>query len=410
MLKCKRGELLHRLFDKQDWYGKEKAIVTTPDVLHLIAEHKYASSPRLTAVSCAGGLFVFDEFHMYQNLANFSSLLREILSQWGGRIALLSATPVAHAEVQESLANFRTVSVDFAPDSVGDPSRSEDRVFNHPLDVRIQSFQTTDLEQWLPRLEAFLPELPRPVAVIMDSVHRLQWLKRRLRATTNQLGFELVEWSGLQKDRVTPGDRTVVLGTSAIEVGIDMNFRSLVMEASWCWPSAIQRLGRVGRFQPGTAVICSRRIFEPYLGNRTVWDRDDFEETVLKNALLDPSETLIGGEMFRGDSYAFALVDSETRRAYFYDQSIFAMFEIEESIDDWRLLSVNEKERELCDWHLDADVRAEILLRDQVFPFWGVLRGRLRVRYQRVEVCRETDDGLYVLAGCRFLFEKGDAD
>ena len=219
------------------------------------------------------------------------------------------------------------------------------------------------------------------------------------------LGVELVEWSGLQKDRVKLGDRTVVLGTSAIEVGIDMNFRSLVMEAA-CWPSAIQRMGRVGRFQPGTVLICSRRAFEPYLGERTVWERDEFEPTVLKSALLDPSATLIGGEMFRGDSYAFALVDSETGRAYFYDQSIFAMFEIEEAINDWRLLSVREKDGELSDWNLNPQVSADILLRDQVFPFWGVLRGRLRVKYQRVECCRETEDGLHIFAGKPFFFDR----
>jgi len=127
---------------------------------------------------------------------------------------------------------------------------------------------------------------------------------------------------------------------------------------------------------------------------------------VLKSALLDPSETLIGGEMFRGDSYAFALVDSETGRACFYDQSIFAVFEIGEAINDWRLLSTIEKERELSDWRMSANVNAEILLRDQVFPFWGVLRGKLRVKYQRVECCRETEDGLHIFAGKLFVFDK----
>ena len=75
----------------------------------------------------------------------------------------------------------------------------------------------------------------------------LQWLHRRLAAAAGRSGLELGQWSGLRKDRVDLNDRTVILGTSAIEVGIDMKFRSLVMEASY-WPSAIQRLGRVGRF------------------------------------------------------------------------------------------------------------------------------------------------------------------
>src|SRR5262249_44074562 len=89
----KRGELLQSLFLAQRWYGRESAIVTTPDVLHLIAERKYEASKRLQQHLSAGGLFVFDEFHLYHNLANFVPLLEEILTQWNGRIVLLSATP-----------------------------------------------------------------------------------------------------------------------------------------------------------------------------------------------------------------------------------------------------------------------------------------------------------------------------
>jgi hypothetical protein len=35
------------------------------------------------------------------------------------------------------------------------------------------------------------------------------------------------------------------------------------------------------------------------------------------------------------------------------------------------------------------------------------LLGSLRPKYQRVEYCRESEDGLNVLAGSRYLFERG---
>ena len=38
--------------------------------------------------------------------------------------------------------------------------------------------------------------------------------------------------------------------------------------------------------------------------------------------------------------------------------------------------------------------------------FWGLLLGSLRVKYQRVEYCRESDDGLHVSAGRQFVFER----
>jgi len=401
----KRGDLLQRLFFAQEHFGHERAVVTTPDVLHLIAKRKYEASKRIQQYLNAGGLFVFDEFHLYHNLANFVPLLEEILMQWNGRIVLLSATPVVGQELDGLLGRFPTATVQFAPDSVGTPGAAGHRTFNHPIEVRLESFQTTDLEEWVRRLEELLPALPRPAAIILDSVHRLQWLQRRLSPFARQQGLELLQWSGLQKDRVTLTDRTVVLGTSAIEVGIDMIFRSLVMEATF-WPSAVQRLGRVGRFVEGMAVIFSRRVFQPHLNGRTDWDRTAFERAVLKKALLEPSEAMIGGEMFRGDSYGFALIDAGTGRPCFYDQTVFALFEIDEEIGYWRQLSQEEKGEILRDWKVKRDAAEEILLRDRVFPFWGLLRGSLRVKYQRVEDCRESDDGLYVLADRQYVFER----
>ncbi len=401
----KRGDLLQGWLLAQDSFGRERAVVTTPDVLHLIAGRKYEASKRIQQYLNAGGIFVFDEFHLYHNLANFVPLLEEILGQWNGRIVLLSATPVESQDLRGLFGRFPTTTIQFDPDSVGKPFADGDRTFNHPLEVRLESFQTTNLEEWLERLEGLLPVLPRPAAVILDSVHRLQWLHRRLDPFAQQAGLELVQWSGLRKDRVALTDRTVVLGTSAIEVGIDMRFRSLVMEATF-WPSAIQRLGRVGRFEAGTAVMFSRGVFGPHLTGRAEWDRTAFEREVLQQALPEPPDAMIGGELFRGDSYGFALIDADSRRPYFYDQSIFALFDIEDAVEVWRQLPPAEKRKELRKWNVTRTEAEEILLRDRVFPFWGVLLGSLRLKYQRVEYCRESEDGLYVLADRRYVFER----
>jgi CRISPR-associated helicase Cas3 len=405
ILKRRRGDLLHNLFDDQQWFGRERAIVTSPDVLHLIAKRRYHASKRLQLYLAGGGTFVFDEFHLYHALKNFVPLLDEILTQWNGRVVLLSATPIVSDDLRGLLARFPGPDVAFEPDSVGVPGSPGDRTFNHPLELRVDSFPTTDLEEWLVRMEELLPALPRPAAIILDSVHRLQWLQRRLTSLARSLGLELTQWSGLQKDRVSLNDRTVVLGTSAIEVGIDMKFLGLVAEATF-WPSALQRLGRVGRFQPGSAVLFSRRVFGPHLKGQAVWERTEFEREVLRQALLEPFETLIGGEMFRGDSYGFVLVDSETCRPFFYDQSIFAMFDIEDDESAWRLLQLEEKRELLRDWGVAREAAEDVLLRDQVFPFWGVLRGSLRLKYQRVEYCRENEDGLHIFAGRDYMFER----
>ena len=107
-------------------------------------------------------------------------LLEEILTQWNGRIVLLSATPWKARNCVDLFGRFPTATIQFAPDSVGTPGVAGHRTFNHPLEVRLETFQTNDLEEWVRRLEDLLPTLPRPTAIILDSVHRLRWLKRRL--------------------------------------------------------------------------------------------------------------------------------------------------------------------------------------------------------------------------------------
>ncbi len=197
-LSGRRGDLLHRLFDNQEWFGRERAIVTTPDVLHLIASRRYHASKRLQQYLTGGGLFVFDEVHLYHNLANFVPLLETILTQWNGRVVLLSATPVVGNELATLIAGFPTAEIGFVPASVGVPGSAPDRTFNHRLELRLDSFRTSDLEEWIPRMEELLPQIPRPAAVILDSVHRLQWLQRRLQPLARKLDLELRQWSGLQ--------------------------------------------------------------------------------------------------------------------------------------------------------------------------------------------------------------------
>jgi CRISPR-associated helicase Cas3 len=410
-LKKKRGDLLHKLFDEQRWFGRERALVTTPDVLHLIAKHRYGAAKRLAQYLSPGGLFVFDEFHLYHNLANFVPLLETILEKWDGRIVLLSATPVIRKELRELFAIHSVRTIQFAPNSIGSPDGQDVRIFNHPLKVYIESFKTSDLVQWMKHLEHYLPTLSQPTAIILDSVHRVQRLKKQIETLAALLGVVVKEWSGIKKDRfeLEPNSNTIVLGTAAIEVGIDMRFESLIFEATY-WPSAIQRLGRVGRQCNGTAVIFSRRAFDPYLKDSLIWDRTDFEQQVLMQALNDPKETLIGGEMFRGDSYPFVLIEKDSRTPLFYDQSIFAMYTIDDFEPDWRVVEFAERREVLQDWRVSKQNIDEILLRDKVFPFWGALRGRLRPDYCRVEYCRETQDSLEVFADQSYVFAKPTQD
>lgn len=404
--RLKRGELILQILNWQNSFGRvSRTIATTPDVLHLISRYRYSGAKKNLVQWLIHGLFVFDEFHLYYNLRNFVPLLEKILSTWNGTVVLLSATPIEHEELGDLLSRFKTIRIPFAPDSTCDIGETPQRVFNYPLEIKLESFKTSDLQQWPPRLGALLPTLQQPTAVILDSVHRVQWLRGDLEVIAKQLGLTLVEWSGLRKDRFQLDDKTILLGTSAIEVGIDMRFKSLIFEATY-WPSAIQRLGRVGRHCDGSAVIFSRQVFESALGAKFDWDRTEFEEKVLKEALREPQAGMVGGEMFRGDSYPFAIIDVDTGDAKFYDETIFSMFKITDAVDDWRSLDLTGKSEALRELGCRRDLIDGILLRDRVFPFLGALKGSLRPDYVQV-YAKERDDEVEIIADQSYFFEMG---
>jgi len=370
-----RGKLLHTLFNRLDWFTRHGVVVTSPDVLWLIChEGAYHDSKRLQSLMTDAIVF-FDEFHTYSELANFPILVNELASRNIRKIVLLSATPFVTESLRETFEKHGMFKVSF------DSSISEEggKTFNYDIDLEICSFRFSDInktiEQLLPRLDS----LPRPVAYISDSIFRIQHLKRIL---ARYLGdMEIVEWSGFEKDiefRLT--ESTLVLGTSAIEVGIDMQFSSLILEARY-WTSAVQRLGRVGRKSPGQAVMFTRKAVEPFIGSDETWDRTSFENQVLKEMLADPSEDIVYGAAFRGESFNFVIVDDDLKRAFIYDEAIFAMYDIEDYVDEWRTLKSNEKRECLYEFGVPVEKIEDILLRDELFPLWGVLRGTLAKEY-----------------------------
>ena len=111
--------------------------------------------------------------------------------------------------------------------------------------------------------------------------------------------------------------------------------------------------------------------------------------------------------MFRGDSYPFALIDSDTGEAEFYDGTIFSMFEMTDAlIEHWRMLVLEENRKELRDLDIPRRAADTIILRDRVFPLLGVLKGRLQPDYVRVYTKRHDDD-VEIIAGQSYYFDKG---
>lgn len=374
-----KSEIIYQILANHQFVSRRNIIVTTPDVLHLIKEGWYRGAQRIKAL-LNGSFVFFDEFHLYISLANFVPLVQWLADSIGDKIVFLSATPVIQEDLSSLLKEYSSERIPFGDSEGGE----KDIVFNYPLELNIEECNYTRIDILIEILKSLIISLPKPLAIIFDSVFRLRHLKPILQSEF-QNKFDISEYSGMRKDIISFGDKTVLLGTASIEVGIEMPIKSLITEAAY-WTSAVQRLGRVGRLEPGKAVLLTKKRFAPYLKGRVEIERADLEQDVLKRVLSESIGAMVSGEMFRGDSYPFLVVDQLNNFVFPYTEAAFAMFEIKDDfVSNWQLLNLNQKSEILKnDYKLKDNQIEAILLYDRIFPFWGIIKGELKNKYDNI--------------------------
>lgn len=374
-----RTELIQNIMNQLTLAKGREVIVTSPDVLFgIMVAHWYRQSTRIQSY-LKNAIVVFDEFHVYASLENFTELINRLQDTIARNIVCLSATPVKSSSFIELINEIDHDEISFR-ESIGN---EQDVEFNYSLDFTFHSYRYTDIVKTIDEIVPLLERLPKPCAVIFDSIFRLRHISRQLPKSVTE-NFNLIEWHGMKKDRnITLTDKDIVLGTSSIEVGIDMKFKSLIFESRY-WTSAIQRLGRVGRFSDGIVHFLTKIDFAPYLKSKTIWDRTEFEIEILREALKDPDEAISTGLTFRKESYNFLLHDIDNNEWYSYNESLFSMYEIHNIIDDWKTKSTNVKKQILLNLGLPIEKIDIILIRDKVFPFWSIIEGRLKDDYSKI--------------------------
>ncbi|MFN8627997.1 MAG: type I-D CRISPR-associated helicase Cas3' [Candidatus Binatia bacterium] len=295
--------------------GGPKLVLTNPDTLYLIAALRYARPVEQLAQIPTFDDLVIDEVHLYAGpmLANLMATVWLLIcvarrQQGSIRVTLLSAT------LDEEPARLWRSMLDGMTSCAVPP---------YPNGLEAQSIPTThkitfdrlsfsgdnrleNLADWLTQRKAVYRDRSRrsarhiPGAVILNSVVAARVLEVLL-LDRNWQPRELVAIRGLgaRSLRTLGPDALLIVGTSAIEVGIDLDIDELVFEAL-DRASFIQRLGRVGRHSAGAAWFL--------VPESSQWDdRIDTAEKRLSGELVDRSRFLhqFGSLFPAADHYAF---------------------------------------------------------------------------------------------------------
>lgn len=258
-----KGSALLRLLQP----SRPRILLINPDILYMIFSLKYGrTSPEIIAHFQAYRTMVFDEFHLYSGVELANALfLIHLARQFGGfsRVVLLSATP--SPEVLDLLNKL--LEDPLLLDSEVKTSRSciGERIATFPLDFECTGSGSDEVEVAFAYLQKRRDELEAarkensdegyvPAVVILNSVVSAIRLEDLLVEAGWDRGKVGVVRGLMAKEERQIAGRIVIIGTSAIEVGIDFKTDLLLFEAGDT-ASFLQRIGRVGRHGPGTAIL-----------------------------------------------------------------------------------------------------------------------------------------------------------
>ena len=267
----KSRALSDKLYPPKD--ERVKFVLTNPDTFHLILQLRYGGEQRfgmktaeiLRSLSYYSILGV-DEFHTYE-MRELSSLFFDLsFARYMNafpKLLLMTATP--HDKLTHYLNLLASTSKMNSPTPIKPQVTNSGREVIHPVSLCLKRQTDNDLNQITEYLNTIADDLKQlrkenssndyiPACVILNSVIDARSLTEQLLSFFQD--SEIKESHGLipQQLRKDRRDALILVGTSAIEVGIDFDTSHLVFEA-WNAPSAIQRLGRVGRHRPGHALM-----------------------------------------------------------------------------------------------------------------------------------------------------------
>lgn len=275
----KKADLLQ---DFLDWLNQgHNFLISSPDLLAYATHEQYGSVSKNYYMSVKrrvhsllrGKTLILDEYHQYDpfTLINIENLLTDTnLSP--ERVLLLSAT-----RRQDYFCTIPEIPVtDNMPAPVGEP-----RLASRKIQVNFH-------------FKSDIPEPEETSTGLTLFIHNSVVQNRRRCARLRSQGVKIVQWDGTRKDNEQEElgkSIHLVLGTSAIEVGLDLDADTLFTEWNLRWmnPNQItQRIGRVGRRDgntPATVNIYSNDALDREISKMLKYHNTSMTKTELNNKL-----------------------------------------------------------------------------------------------------------------------------
>lgn len=317
----RRGGKADYLEDLLSWMNQGHSfLIASPDILAYAANEMYGSSSfyyhstvkRRVHSLLRGRTLIIDEYHSYDpfTLINFERLLDD-QSLAPERVLLLSAT--------KNIEYFPTIPEISPPPTLPKPVGK--KTASREIKVTFH----------------FNEYMPKPIApsgglsiYIHDSV-----VENRTRcAELRKQGIDFVQWDGTRKDNFDPSSLGksvhLVMGTSAIEIGLDTPANEVVTEwwpdLRWGSPDSItQRVGRGGRGEEGAGATA--HIYMPVVTGEKVDIIKQYSDKIIsKNAFNDLIHRVAGTQTLRRESYV-SFYYQQDKRKYLSDRGLLERYE-----------------------------------------------------------------------------------
>lgn len=272
----------------------QKIICTNPDILYYSVTEAYKGTAVSTLILQGFPLIVYDEFHLAEAKQQSGILWTLALAKTFKKpkvFMFLSATPHEKLKNRIQTLGIPTISIQEI-----EPAITLEKLIRSPLhlvgevDLEVHEypagiwFAGRWIEENLTTIRHHVDNFPNErLVIILDSVYEAKYIAELI---SEKIEVDVGQVHGWMNDfeRRTEIKKRIVVGSSAIEVGIDFDCHFIIFEAK-SWPSFLQRFGRVARkIERGRAIsIVPREVLrnlQSLVANRPSITRQELTECV----------------------------------------------------------------------------------------------------------------------------------